>query len=95
MQYAATIYVGKWTPGEIISEELTEEQVKRLLQKGAIRALGENPAPEAPAEAPDEEPAAPEPEAPAEAPEVDLLDIDAADALVKKPTARKRGGKRA
>jgi hypothetical protein len=92
MTYAAIGYVGKWTPGEIITDGLTDEQAERLLKKGAIRALGEQPAPEPPAQPEAPVTAQPEPDDTPEQADADLLDIDAAEALVRKP--RRKGGKR-
>lgn len=97
MSYVAVTYVGKWSPGEIIGEALTDEQAGRLLRKGRIKllvALVEKPAPEPEpaAEAAKAEEAAQEPEAEAEAEETvdaEPLEIDAADALVTAPKPKK------
>lgn len=88
MSYVAVTYVGKWTPGEIITDELTDEQAARLLKKGAVKLMVNviqqpepcQPEPKAAAEEKQEQPAE-EAEAP--------LEIDAADALVTTPKPKR------
>lgn len=107
--YVALIYVGHWTPGEIIDEALTEAQAERLLKMGAIRRTD---APEAAAPAPEadtpeaeaaEEADAPKAEAAEEADALEAEDaeeveapvIDVADTLATAPSApKKKGGRR-
>lgn len=94
--FVALIYVGRWTPGEIIGEELTEAQAERLLKMGAIRRTD---APEPATPAPETECAT---EAPvtakaqeAEEEEVEAPVIDVADTLATAPSApKKKGGRR-
>lgn len=92
MSYIALRYVGRWTPGEVIREPLTDAQADHLLRVGAIRALGEEPgdapapAPEAPEPSPD-----PGPAAEAAAPEEDVpavIDVD--DTVVAAPKRRRK-----
>ncbi len=89
MSYVAVTHVGKWTPGEIIDEKLTQEQAGRLLDKGAIKLMVTPVA--LPQEEPPAPPAPPAPEA-EEQPEEEAdvpMEIDAADALVTKPTPKR------
>lgn len=87
--YMATRYIGgKYTPGEIVGDDLTEEQLKWLTQVGAVKeiappagtALGEavEPGTEADDEAQmqvgeAETEEAEEPDEEADAPEVDVM----------------------
>ena len=95
MSYVAVNYVGKWSPGEIIGEALTDEQAGRLLRKGRIKLLvtleekpAPEPEPEPAAEATPAEEAAEEPET-EETVDAEPLEIDAADALVTAPKPKK------
>ena len=97
--YIAIKYIGKkYTPGEILPDNLPADEVKWLLEAGAIRKAA--PAPGRPA-APEETEEEPEDEIDeeAEAPEIDVMDgLVTAPAEEKKPArtaARKSAGKAA
>ena len=97
--YIAIKYIGKkYTPGEILPDNLPADEVKWLLEAGAIRKAA--PAPGRPT-VPEETEEEPEDEIDeeAEAPEIDVMDgLVTAPAEEEKPArtaARKSAGKAA
>ena len=90
--YIALNYIGnRYTPGEIIGDDLPEETIKRLIEKGAVKAEPDAEPQMKPQEEPTHEEnlsAADDDEAAIEPPE-----IDATEALVTAPKKRGRGGK--
>lgn len=101
--YIALNYIGnRYTPGEVIGDDLPEETLKWMQAKGAVKLVpdadepkAQTEAPEAPAELP-EPPAEAAEEAEADDEDVDVEppEIDATEALVTAPTKKSgRGGK--
>ena len=94
--YIALHYIGnRYTPGEVIGDDLPEETLKRLLEKGAVKLVPDADEPKAQTEAP-EAPAEAAEEAAAddEGADIEPPEIDATEALVTAPTKKSgRGGK--
>ena len=104
--YIALNYIGnRYTPGEAIGDDLPEETINRLIEKGAVkyepdeeagddkRIIDETAAkPEPDAKAPDE-PAQEVTEDADDETAIEPLEIDATEALVTTPKKRGRGGK--
>ena len=98
MEYIAKSYIGgKITPGEIVQEDVFPEEVlESLIRRGALAAVSA-PLPAAREEDPETaEPARaeaePEEETEAEEQPEDIMEIDAAEALVTEPAKKRKTG---